>query len=62
MCKCSEVLPYSVGVDVDPQAIISARHNAALNNIEPEKMQLCLIPSKATYHGTNGITHGDMEG
>ncbi|XP_065862032.1 uncharacterized protein [Euphorbia lathyris] len=35
----------SVGVDVDPQAIASARHNAALNNIGPERMELLLVPS-----------------
>ncbi|KDP45870.1 hypothetical protein JCGZ_15314 [Jatropha curcas] len=35
----------SVGLDVDPQAISSARHNAALNNIEPEKMELLLVPN-----------------
>lgn len=28
------------------QAITSARHNAALNNIGPEKLQLSLVPSK----------------
>ncbi|KAL8032086.1 hypothetical protein ABFX02_13G071500 [Erythranthe guttata] len=36
----------SVGVDIEPQAITSARYNAALNNIDPEKLQLSLFPSK----------------
>lgn len=36
----------SVGFDVDPQAITSARHNAALNNIGPETMKLHLVPGK----------------
>ncbi|XP_038898447.1 ribosomal protein L11 methyltransferase isoform X2 [Benincasa hispida] len=33
----------SIGIDVDPHAIESAQQNAALNNIEPEKLQLHLI-------------------
>ncbi|XP_022733494.1 uncharacterized protein LOC111287303 [Durio zibethinus] len=33
----------SVGVDIDPIAITSARQNAALNNIGPEKLQLHLV-------------------
>ncbi|KAG8386346.1 hypothetical protein BUALT_Bualt03G0139300 [Buddleja alternifolia] len=36
----------SVGFDIEPQAITSARHNAALNNIGPEKLLLSLVPSK----------------
>ncbi|KAJ6894249.1 ribosomal protein L11 methyltransferase [Populus alba x Populus x berolinensis] len=36
----------SVGFDIDPQAIMSARHNATLNSIGPEKMQLHLVPGK----------------
>lgn len=35
----------SVGIDIDPQAITAARQNAELNNIEPEKLKLCLVPS-----------------
>lgn len=35
----------SIGIDVDPQAIESAQQNTALNNIEPEKLQLHLVPS-----------------
>ncbi|XP_007021555.2 PREDICTED: ribosomal protein L11 methyltransferase isoform X1 [Theobroma cacao] len=33
----------SVGIDIDPLAITSARQNAALNNIGPEKLQLRLV-------------------
>ncbi|KAJ6979880.1 hypothetical protein NC653_027884 [Populus alba x Populus x berolinensis] len=36
----------SVGFDIEPQAIMSARHNATLNSIGPEKMQLHLVPGK----------------
>lgn len=36
----------SVGVDIDPQAIKSARQNAALNNIGPEKMKLHTVPER----------------
>ncbi|XP_050370942.1 uncharacterized protein LOC126788951 [Argentina anserina] len=36
----------SVGIDIDPQAITSARQNATLNNIGPEQMQLYLVPSE----------------
>lgn len=37
---------FSVGIDIDPQAITSARQNATLNNIGPEQMQLHLVPSE----------------
>ncbi|KAK4782379.1 hypothetical protein SAY86_016481 [Trapa natans] len=36
------------GVDVDPVALSSARENAALNNITPGKMRLCLVPDSGT--------------
>lgn len=36
----------SVGFDIDPQAIMSARHNATLNSIGPETMELHLVPGK----------------
>ncbi|XP_050219995.1 uncharacterized protein LOC126670336 [Mercurialis annua] len=38
----------SVGVDIDPQAITSARHNSALNNIERETMDLVLVPGNTS--------------
>ncbi|XP_043703111.1 ribosomal protein L11 methyltransferase [Telopea speciosissima] len=50
----------SVGFDIDPQAIASARQNAALNHIEPERMQLCLVPSETTFHSSKfgEVSHG----
>ncbi|CAN1829433.1 Ribosomal protein L11 methyltransferase [Linum perenne] len=36
----------AVGIDVDEEAIMSARKNAALNNIGPETMKLHLVPGK----------------
>lgn len=41
----------SVGVDIDPLAIKSARHNAALNNIPLEKLELHLAPSEKSSSG-----------
>lgn len=35
----------STGLDIDPQAITAARHNADLNNIAPDKLQLQLVPN-----------------
>ncbi|WCJ32198.1 ribosomal protein L11 methyltransferase-related [Euphorbia peplus] len=43
----------SVGVDVDPQAIASARHNASLNNIGPERMELLLVPSNPSSNSVS---------
>lgn len=45
-----------MGFDVDPQAISSARHNAALNNIESDKMQLELVPTNEGTHEDSGQT------
>ncbi|KAI5662513.1 hypothetical protein M9H77_21836 [Catharanthus roseus] len=45
---------FSVGLDIDPQAITSARHNATLNNIQPEKLFLNLVSSQ----GTSSIIDG----
>lgn len=36
----------SSGIDIEPQAITSARYNAALNNIGPKKMELYLASDK----------------
>ncbi|CAN8301976.1 unnamed protein product [Cochlearia groenlandica] len=41
----------SVGVDIDPLAIKSARHNAVLNNIQVEKLELLLAPSEISSSG-----------
>ncbi|GLT72156.1 hypothetical protein SLA2020_441120 [Shorea laevis] len=51
----------SVGIDVDPHAITSARQNAALNNIRPEEMQLHLIPGEACSPSMNERTYGVVE-
>ncbi|XP_059282271.1 uncharacterized protein LOC132036061 [Lycium ferocissimum] len=37
---------FSVGFDIDPQAITSARYNATLNNIGHEKLLLNVVPGK----------------
>ncbi|KAB2032541.1 hypothetical protein ES319_D05G381600v1 [Gossypium barbadense] len=39
---------FSVGIDIDPLAITSARHNAALNDIGPENFQLRLVSSNTS--------------
>lgn len=44
---------FSAGLDIDPQAITAAQHNAALNNIQPEKLFLSLVPST----GSSTFTH-----
>lgn len=44
---------FSAGLDIDPQAITAAQHNAALNNIQPEKLCLSLVPST----GSSTFTH-----
>lgn len=38
---------FSVGLDVDPQAIRSAQQNASLNNLGADKLRLHLVPSKS---------------
>ncbi|XAR56522.1 hypothetical protein NMG60_11037046 [Bertholletia excelsa] len=48
----------SVGLDVDPQAITSARQNASLNNIGAEKLQLHLVSSKNRFPNTDEETQG----
>ncbi|XP_078437426.1 ribosomal protein L11 methyltransferase-like protein [Wolffia australiana] len=37
---------FSVGIDIEPQAISSAHQNITLNGIDPSKMQLYLAPIK----------------
>ncbi|KAF5204623.1 Ribosomal protein l11 methyltransferase, partial [Thalictrum thalictroides] len=51
----------SVGVDIDAEAITSARQNAALNNIEPEKMQVYLVPSKTTHSADQRPSGNDTQ-
>ncbi|XP_010260292.1 PREDICTED: uncharacterized protein LOC104599445 isoform X2 [Nelumbo nucifera] len=52
----------SVGVDVDPQAIRSALQNAALNNVGPQEMQLCLVDSMGNPLSAVGTTDGNVKG
>lgn len=40
----------SVGFDIEPQAITSARHNAGLNDIGPDKLQLTLVSESPLDH------------
>ncbi|XP_024966440.1 uncharacterized protein LOC112506547 [Cynara cardunculus var. scolymus] len=44
----------SAGLDIDPQAITAARHNADLNNIGPDKLQLQLVPNNTNPLSTDG--------
>lgn len=45
----------SVGIDIDPQAVISARENVALNGISSSKMSVCLVPNET------GTCYADKE-
>ncbi|KAL3813244.1 hypothetical protein ACJIZ3_014512 [Penstemon smallii] len=49
----------SVGFDIEPQAITSARHNASLNDIPPKKLILSLVPSKNGPQSENEYAHKD---
>ncbi|KAL2472810.1 ribosomal protein L11 methyltransferase-related [Forsythia ovata] len=44
----------SVGFDIDSLAITSARQNAALNNIGPDRLLLSLVPSKNDHAFDSG--------
>ncbi|KAH1063553.1 hypothetical protein J1N35_028540 [Gossypium stocksii] len=50
---------FSVGIDIDPLAITSARHNAALNDIGPENFQLRLVSSNTSSPSTD--EHKDIQ-
>ncbi|CAA3024165.1 Hypothetical predicted protein [Olea europaea subsp. europaea] len=50
----------SVGFDIDPLAITSARQNADLNNIGPDKLLLSLVPSKNDHALDSGFSREDM--
>ncbi|KAK1439607.1 hypothetical protein QVD17_05427 [Tagetes erecta] len=43
----------AVGFDIDPQAITAAQHNAALNNIGPEKLELQVVPRNISSMSTD---------
>ncbi|KAK1326274.1 hypothetical protein QJS10_CPA01g00582 [Acorus calamus] len=52
---------FSVGVDIDPQAITSAHQNIVLNKIEPDKMQLYLVSHQGAPISPDGGTCNDKE-
>ncbi|KAF3790282.1 Ribosomal protein L11 methyltransferase [Nymphaea thermarum] len=52
---------YSLGVDVDPQAILSASQNAALNNIGPDKLQLYLTTCKVPPSSIDSMHERDKK-
>ncbi|KAI3809591.1 hypothetical protein L1987_19186 [Smallanthus sonchifolius] len=43
----------AVGFDIDPQAITAAHHNAALNDIGPDKLELQVVPSNISPMSTD---------
>lgn len=51
----------SVGIDIDPLAITSARQNAALNNMTPDKMQLHLVSGESCPPLMDAKTCGVVE-
>ena len=48
---------FSAGLDIDPQAIRAARHNAALNSIPPEKLFLSIVSSRSSSIFTDEVSH-----
>ncbi|KAG4204228.1 hypothetical protein ERO13_A04G035300v2 [Gossypium hirsutum] len=50
---------FSVGIDIDPLAITSAHHNAALNDIGLENFQLRLVSSNTSSPSTD--EHKDIQ-
>lgn len=52
---------FAVGIDIDPQAITAARHNAFLNNIEADVLQLYLVPSDEINSPSDNMSTG-LEG
>ncbi|XP_038987767.1 ribosomal protein L11 methyltransferase isoform X2 [Phoenix dactylifera] len=51
----------SVGIDIDPQAVASARQNIALNNIDSKRMLVYLVRSKASSLYSNSRTQENPE-
>ncbi|KAI7733377.1 hypothetical protein M8C21_018629 [Ambrosia artemisiifolia] len=43
----------AVGFDIDPQAITAARHNATLNNIGPDRLELQVVPGNISPMSTD---------
>ncbi|GMN54479.1 hypothetical protein TIFTF001_023612 [Ficus carica] len=52
---------FSVGIDIDPQAIASARQNAALNDIGPEQMRLHSVPETTSTGVKNSCGIAEAE-
>lgn len=53
---------FAVGIDIDPQAITAARHNATLNNIESDVLQLYLVPSEEINSPSSDNMSTGLEG
>ncbi|WOL15168.1 hypothetical protein Cni_G23949 [Canna indica] len=51
----------SVGIDIDPQAIVSARQNIALNDIDSSKMSVYLVPSETSSSYSDEETNTNPE-
>lgn len=58
LCKLQFGADFTVGIDIDPQAITAARHNATLNNIGPDVLQLYLVPSEEINSPSDNISNG----
>lgn len=52
---------FSVGFDIDPQAVTSARYNATLNNIGHEELLLSLIPGKGILPSADFSSSMDID-
>lgn len=51
----------SIGIDIDPQAVTSARQNIALNDMDSSKMLVYLVPSKTDSSRADAETNMDPE-
>ncbi|CAL9041404.1 unnamed protein product [Musa banksii] len=51
----------SIGIDIDPQAVTSARQNIALNDMDSSKMLVYLVPSKTDSSCADAETNMDPE-
>ncbi|TMW92115.1 hypothetical protein EJD97_013469 [Solanum chilense] len=52
---------FSVGFDIDPQAITSAQYNATLNNIGHEELLLKLVPGKGILPSADFSSSMDID-
>ncbi|XP_064981375.1 uncharacterized protein LOC103997648 isoform X2 [Musa acuminata AAA Group] len=51
----------SIGIDIDPQAVTSARQNIASNDMDSSKMLVYLVPSKTDSSCTDAESNMDPE-